>query len=132
MPISLHLKYILLQQLRQPISFIWTIALPTTLYFTFQYQKDDVAFLGSYIVFSIYIYGGALYIIAHRESGFLKCLIPSRRSLLHFSVALYIANTLIALTGISVFYLMLYCINEEVLFTQFLQLMYLSPALYLI
>jgi hypothetical protein len=125
-------KYILIQHLRLPVSFLWTVALPTILYATFQYDVKSLTFLGSYIVFSSYAYGNAMYLINCRESGFLKCLIRGRKSLAMFSLALYLVNTTIIFFSILLFYFIVYFLDSVSLFSQLFSLMAFSPILFFI
>lgn len=125
-------KYIFIQHIRLPVSFIWTLALPTILYLTFQYDMKALSLLGSYIIFSSYAYGNSMYLISCRESGFLKCLIRGKRALAVFSLALYTVNTFILMISLAVFYTVIYIIDGINFYRQLLYLSLFSPVLFFI
>lgn len=125
-------KYIFKQHIRLPVSFVWTIMLPAILYLVFKYKDEEIAFLGSYIVFSSYAYGSSLYLMNCRESGFLKCFISNKATLYKFCFALYIVNTVTISVSLISFYAIIYFISSKMYFFQVWNLILFSPILYLI
>ncbi|GHW79335.1 hypothetical protein VCSRO199_1057 [Vibrio cholerae] len=93
----------LLQAIRMPLTFFWTIGLPTILYLVFSYSQEQAILLLGYIIFSSYLYGSTLQLISQRESGFLKTFIQSKYSMLNHLGSLYLANLVIILLSVSVY-----------------------------
>ena len=93
----------LLQAMRMPLTFLWTIGLPTILYLVFSYNQEQAILLLGYIIFSSYLYGSTLQLISQRESGFLKTFIQSKHSMLNHLGSLYLANLVIILLSVSVY-----------------------------
>ncbi len=132
MQIITLLRYMILQHLRLPVSFVWTILLPTILYIVFQYELNQASFLGAYIVFSSYVYGNSVYLMGCRESGFLKCFVRDRTQLLAFCFSLYLVNTIMVFISLSTFYGFVYLASGINPFQQWLWLLVESPVLYLL
>ncbi|NHB98554.1 hypothetical protein [Photorhabdus stackebrandtii] len=116
--------YQILQAIRMPLTFFWTIGLPTILYMIFSYTKENALLFLGYIVFSSYLYGGTLQVIGQRESGFLKTFIQSKRSLFNHLISIYFSNLIIILVSISI-YLAIVLKNDFI----FLSIGYLSSVL---
>lgn len=95
--------YQLLQSVRMPLTFFWTLGLPTLLYLVFSYSETQAIFLLGYIIFSSYLYGSTLQLIGQRESGFLKTIIQSRRSMFNHLCSIYLANLVVILLSTAVY-----------------------------
>ncbi|OOE46020.1 hypothetical protein [Salinivibrio kushneri] len=95
--------YQLLQAVRMPLTFLWTLGLPTILYLVFSYSQTEAVLLLGYIVFSSYLYGSTLQLIDQRESGFLKTIIQSRRSMFNHLCSIYLANLVVILLSVTVY-----------------------------
>lgn len=100
--------YQLLQAIRMPLTFFWTIGLPTILYLVFSYSQNQAILLLGYIVFSSYLYGSTLQLIGQRESGFLKTFIQSRRSMFNHLCSLYLANLVVIFLSVSVYLVLVF------------------------
>jgi hypothetical protein len=93
----------LLQAIRMPLTFFWTIGLPTILCLVFSYSQDQAILLLGYIIFSSYLYGSTLQLISQRESGFLKTFIQSKKAMINHLGSLYLSNLVIILLSVSVY-----------------------------
>lgn len=122
----------ILQAMRIPITFFWTVGLPTLLFFVFNYNTNQICFLLSYIVFSSYAYGAALPILAARESGFLKSFIQNSNSFWRYVICIYCSITVIMCLSIVLFLVILKLSSGIDLFYSLLPILLLSlPAFFI-
>ena len=75
-----------LEQLREPISLLWTLISPSALFYLLNYRSPDLqaeklsyieatSWFYSYIALTVALFGMAFYIIGRRESGFIRSFI---------------------------------------------------------
>lgn len=92
-----------IQVLRTPITFFWTICLPTILNFAFSYNEKQTIFQIGYIIISVYLYGGIFPIISQREMGFFKCIAYTKKSIYRYFFVSYTVNFLVVFLSVFIY-----------------------------
>lgn len=123
-------RYRLIQNLRLPISFVWTIGLPIFLFIIIDQKIKTLAVMSAYIVLSNYVYGISLSLLYDRESGFLKSFIVSKKMAFMHSLSLFFVSSFLSLFSISVFYVFAFISYNEFYFKNLLSIILFLPFLY--
>lgn len=89
-----------IQLIRTPITFFWTIGLPTMLCIVFSYDYKQTLYQIGYIIVSIFLYGGIIPIIHQREIGFFKCIATNKNTILRYITSLYIVNLILMIISL--------------------------------
>ncbi len=103
-----------LEQIREPLSLIWTIISPAALFYLLSYNRNSAALLDytlatawfyAYIASSVAFFGFCFYLIGRRESGFVRSFMHTRTAKAVFLASHFISYSLVSLLYACAFYL---------------------------
>lgn len=104
------------EQLKEPISFFWTLISPCALFYFLAYARYDASYFTqtymdaaswfyAYTSASIALFGVALYFVGRREAGFVRSFIYTTRAIYLYITAHLICHSIASLAYCIIFYL---------------------------
>jgi len=103
-----------LEQIREPLSLIWTIISPAALFYLLSHNRETAVALGyshatswfyAYIASSVAFFGFCFYLIGRRESGFVRSFMHTRSAKVVFLTSHFLSYSLVSLLYACTFYL---------------------------